>query len=173
MATSEITSINLNFTGNKKAVLDGTCFVCESHTVTEQMCDSNGHMNMAVYANLFDRALEEVFFHLHMDIASVERTKQSHFTIEVHISYLREISLGQTISIRYYLVDFSDKVSHFAAQMLHENGTVAADFEQLTMSVNMQARKAEKIHDEAMLAVEKLVDRNPPCPTGKVKIRRK
>ena len=66
-------------------------FVSSVMRVEPGWIDYNGHLNMAYYNVLFDRAVDEVYELIGCGLAYVERTRHSTFTAEVHVRYLREL----------------------------------------------------------------------------------
>ena len=66
-------------------------FVSSVMRVEQAWIDYNGHLNMAYYNVLFDRAVDEVFELLGCGADYVKTHKHSTFTAEVHVRYLREM----------------------------------------------------------------------------------
>jgi len=103
----------------------------------------NGHMNVAFYVKAFDEALDEVYFLLGLDGETVQRTRMSTFTAEMHITYQREVRAGDRLRITSQLVDFDAKRMHFIQCMYHaEDGFLAATDEWLIMCVDLDRRRA-------------------------------
>ena len=65
-------------------------FVSSVMTVEPAWIDYNGHLNMAYYNVLFDRAVDEVFELLGCGADYVKKGFST-FTAEVHVRYLREL----------------------------------------------------------------------------------
>jgi acyl-CoA thioester hydrolase len=66
----------------------------------------------------------------------------SFFTAEVHVCYLRELSAGMKVIATLQLVDFDAKRAHFYQELRHaEEGWLSATSEQLSLHVDMNARK--------------------------------
>ncbi len=51
--------------------------------------DYNGHLNMAYYNVLFDRAVDEVYELLGLGLDYLKVRRPSTFTAEVHVRYVR------------------------------------------------------------------------------------
>src|SRR5262249_11830482 len=66
-------------------------FVSSLMRVEPGWIDYNGHLNMAYYNVLFDRAVDEALELIGCGLDYVETRKQSCFTAEVHVRYLREL----------------------------------------------------------------------------------
>src|SRR5438034_933732 len=69
-------------------------FVSSVMRVEPAWIDYNGHLNMAYYNVLFDRAVDEAFELLGCGIDYVKTQRHSCFTAEVHVRYLRELNAG-------------------------------------------------------------------------------
>jgi acyl-CoA thioester hydrolase len=95
-------------------------FLSASHQVEDQWTDYNGHFNMAYYNVLFDRAAEELFEALGLGPDYVAQTNCSFFTLEAHITYLRELHAGDHVRIECQFLDVDNKRVHYVQRMLHE-----------------------------------------------------
>lgn len=116
---------------------------CPRQLVRPEWIDYNGHLNMAYYHVLFDKALDHVFDEIGVGEAYVRTGQGSCFVLEVHVHYLQELSLDDPVDIRFQLLDYDHKRIHFIEQMFHaDQGYLAATSEQLTLHVNMQTRRA-------------------------------
>lgn len=116
---------------------------CPRQLVRPEWIDYNGHMNMAYYHVLFDKALDHVFDQIGVGEAYVRTTQGSCFVLEVHVHYLRELSLGDPVDVYFQLLDYDNKRIHFIEQMFHgDQGFLAATSEQLALHVSMETRRA-------------------------------
>jgi len=70
-------------------------FVSSPMRVEPGWIDYNGHLNMAYYNVLFDRAVDEAFELIGCGLDYVKTRKLSCFTAEVHVRYLRELHAGR------------------------------------------------------------------------------
>lgn len=116
---------------------------CPVQRVEAGWIDYNGHMNMAFYNLAFDRGLDHVYDLLDIGADYARSGAGSCFTLEVHVSYLRELVLNDPLSIRFRLLDWDAKRLHFFEEMYHaEEGYLAATSEQLAVHVDMASRRA-------------------------------
>jgi len=116
-------------------------FVSSVMTVEPGWIDYNGHLNMAYYNVLFDRAVDEVFELLGCGVDYV-RTGFSTFTAEVHVRYLRELHAGDPVRVTFQLLDYDSKRMHYFEQLFHAaEGWVSATSENMSLHVDMSARK--------------------------------
>ena len=67
-------------------------FVSSSMRVEPDWIDYNGHLNIAYYHVLFDRAVDEVFSLVGLNRDYVDTRNASFFAAECHILYKRELT---------------------------------------------------------------------------------
>src|SRR5438552_1113160 len=116
-------------------------FVSAPMRVEPAWIDYNGHLNMAYYNVLFDRAVDEVFELLGCGLDYVRETRHSCFTAEVHVRYLRELLAGAPVRVTFQLLDYDAKRMHFFEELLHaDEGWVSASSENMSLHVDMQAK---------------------------------
>src|SRR5438552_2537470 len=72
-------------------------FVSSVMRVEPGWIDYNGHLNMAYYNVLFDRAVDEAYELIGIGAAYLEKRRRSTFTAEVHVRYLRELHAGHPV----------------------------------------------------------------------------
>jgi acyl-CoA thioester hydrolase len=112
-------------------------------TVEPQWIDYNGHLNMAYYNVLFDRAVDEVFDTLGIGPSYLKRTNHSTMTAEAHVRYLREIHEGTPVQVRFQLIDYDAKRLHYFEELMHATeGWLSATSENMSLHIDMAARKA-------------------------------
>jgi len=117
--------------------------ICPQRTVERAWIDYNGHMNMAYYNVVFDQALDHVFDRLGIGADYVNAGRGSVFTAEIHVTYLRELKLGDPLLVTFQLLDWDDKRIHYFEEMSHaRDGYLAATSEQIGLHVDLTTRKA-------------------------------
>ena len=142
-------------------------FVSSVMRVEPGWIDYNGHLNMAYYNVLFDRAVDEVYELLGLGLAYVEVSRHSTFTAEVHVRYLRELHAGDPVRVTFQLLDFDAKRLHFFEQLFHAvDGWVAATSENMALHVDMAAGKTAAFPSDvaASLARMKVAHAKLPVP---------
>lgn len=133
-------------------------FVSSPMNVEPAWIDYNGHMNMAYYHVLFDRAVDEGFGVVGLGHDYLEERNASYFTAEIHTVYKRELTLGDTVRATLQLIDYDEKRLHFYMELRHvRDGWVAATCECMSLHVDMTSRKVQPFPDDilANLAVMK------------------
>jgi acyl-CoA thioester hydrolase len=117
-------------------------FVSSVLRVEPQWIDYNGHLNMAYYNVLFDRAVDETYELIGVGADYVAKFRQSVFTAEVHVRFLRELHAGDPVRVTFQLLDYDEKRLHYFEQLFHaEDGWVSATSENLSLHVDLRASK--------------------------------
>jgi acyl-CoA thioester hydrolase len=117
-------------------------FVSSVMKVEPGWIDYNGHLNMAYYNVLFDRAVDEAYELLGIGASYVERMRRSLYTAEVHIRYLRELHAGDPVRVTFQLLGHDAKRLHYFEQLFHAtDGWVSATSENMALHVDMATRK--------------------------------
>jgi acyl-CoA thioester hydrolase len=133
-------------------------FVSSTMRVEPAWIDYNGHLNMAYYHVLFDRAVEEGFGVVGLGQDYLEERAASYFTAEVHVLYKRELKAHDEVRATLQLVDYDEKRLHYYMELRHaRDGWVAATSEQLALHVDMGSRKVTPFPEDILrnLAVMK------------------
>ncbi|NIX76446.1 thioesterase family protein [Microvirga terricola] len=133
-------------------------FVSSTMEVLPAWIDYNGHMNMAYYHVLFDRAVEEGFGLVGLGPDYLEERRGSFFAAEIHTLYKRELKMRDPVRVTLQLVDFDEKRVHFYLEIRHATeGWVAATSEGLSLHMDMRTRKVTPFPEDIManLAVMK------------------
>src|ERR1700734_2015463 len=152
-------------------------FVSSVMRVEPQWIDYNGHLNMAYYNVLFDRAVDETYELIGVGADYVAERRQSIFTAEVHVRYLRELHAGDPVRVTFQLLAYDAKRLHYFEQLFHaEAGWVSATSENLSLHVDMSSKKtaafpgevaarlAEMKASHALLPVPEAAGRNIGMP---------
>jgi acyl-CoA thioester hydrolase len=143
-------------------------FVSSIMRVEPGWIDYNGHLNMAYYNVLFDRAVDEVFELLGCGIDYVKTCRHSCYTAEVHVRYLRELRAGDEVKVTWQLINYDAKRMHYFEQLLHGEGWLSATSENMSLHVDMNAGKTAPFPAEVAerLAAMKAAHAGLPRPDG-------
>ncbi len=113
------------------------------YAIEKQWIDYNGHFNMAYYNVLFDRDSDVSLAFLGLGPEYIKRTGNSYFTLEAHVSYLRELQVSDTVTIETQILDFDAKRLHYVQTMRHATqGWIACVTENMVMHVDMKTKKS-------------------------------
>ena len=117
-------------------------FLSRVMQIEPQWIDYNGHLNMAYYNVMMDRAIDEFWLQLGVGPAYMKERHGSTFTAECHVRYLREIHLGDPVQVTIYLLAADEKRIHTFEELRHATeGWISATSENITLHVDMGARK--------------------------------
>jgi acyl-CoA thioester hydrolase len=144
-------------------------FVSSVMKVEPEWIDHNGHLNMAYYNVLFDRAVDEAYELMGCGLAYLKDTRHSTFTAEAHIRYLRELHAGAPVRVTFQLLDFDAKRMHYFEQLFHaEGGWLSATSENMVLHVDMTTKKVAPFPDfiAGRLAKMKAAHAHLPVPEG-------
>ncbi len=132
-------------------------FVSSVMQVEPQWIDYNGHLNMAYYNVLFDRAVDELLELVGAGKDYVQREQRSIFTAEAHLLYLRELQSGDPVRVTVQLLAYDAKRLHYFEQLFHaSHGWVSATSENMSLHVDLTARKTAAFPDKVAERLAKM-----------------
>jgi acyl-CoA thioester hydrolase len=121
--------------------------------------DYNGHLNMAYYNVMFDRAIDELWLQLGIGPGYMKERNGSTFTAECHVRYLREIHLGDPVQVSILLVAADEKRLHTFEELRHAGeGWLSATSENMTVHVDMATRKTAPFPPDIAARIRALAD---------------
>ena len=104
--------------------------------------DYNGHLNMAYYNVIFDRALDEVLLPTGLGPDYIRETGCTYMAVEAHICYLREVFRTDTVRVSIRVLDLDAKRMHLYCEMQHATeGWLAATSEWMFLHVDTDERR--------------------------------
>jgi acyl-CoA thioester hydrolase len=119
--------------------------------------DHNGHLNMAYYHVLFDRAADEAFDLAGIGTGYVKARNLSFFAVEVHVRYLRELKVDEPVRATFQLIDYDSKRMHFFQQLFHATeGWISATSENLALHVDLAKKKTTPFPDDVVATLKRL-----------------
>jgi acyl-CoA thioester hydrolase len=127
--------------------------------IKPQWIDYNGHLNMAYYNVLFDRAIDDLWLRIGIGPAYMKARNNSTFTAECHVRYVREIHLGDPAQVSILVVAADDKRIHTFKELRHATeGWLSATSENMTLHMDMAARKVAPFPPDIGARVRALAD---------------
>ncbi len=144
-------------------------FVSSVMRVEPAWIDYNGHLNMAYYNVLLDRAVDEVFELLGCGLDYVKEHKHSCFTAEAHVRYLRELHADMPVRVTFQLLDYDRKRMHYFEQLTHATeGWVSATSENMSLHVDMEAKRTASFPDRLLAALGRMQSMHANLPRPEV-----
>jgi acyl-CoA thioester hydrolase len=124
-------------------------FMSSVMAVEPAWIDYNGHLNMAYYNVLFDRAIDELWLRLGIGPGYREARNASTFTAECHVRYVREINLEDPVRVSVLIVGSDSKRIHTFQELRHAtDGWLSATSENMSLHMDMAARKVAPFPDD-------------------------
>jgi acyl-CoA thioester hydrolase len=131
--------------------------------IEQQWIDYNGHLNMAYYNVLFDRAVDELWLTLGIGPGYMKARNNSTFTAECHVRYLREIHLDDPAQVSVLVVAADDKRIHTFKELRHATeGWLSATSENMSLHMDMTARKVAPFPPDIHANVQALAEAHRP-----------
>src|SRR3954464_6186144 len=143
----------------KDMPLPAAPFLSSIMQIEPQWIDYNGHLNMAYYNVMMDRAIDEMWLQLGIGPSYMKERHGSTFTAECHVRYLREIHLGDPVQISVFLLGADEKRLHTFEELRHATeGWLSATSENMTIHIDMNARKAAPFPPDIRARIRAVVD---------------
>ncbi len=146
--------------------------------VRGEWIDYNGHMNVAYYVLVFDHATDGLLEELGLGEAYRERTGNTVYVLETHVSYERELREGDPLRVESRVLDCDAKRLHCFHRMFHERERfLAATSELLLIHIDGASGRSAAMPEAAQRRAEALRaaagDEPPPPQVGRaIGIRR-
>jgi acyl-CoA thioester hydrolase len=126
--------------------------------VQPEWIDYNGHMNVAYYTLVFDRATDALLDHLAIGAAYRQASNRSIYVLEAHTSFRQEVRLGDRLAVASRLLDADEKRLHIFHRMtLEGSGGEAATSELLALHVDLAGPRAAPFDAGRRAAIAALI----------------
>jgi acyl-CoA thioester hydrolase len=141
--------------------------------VEAEWIDDNGHMNVAYYVLMFDRATDALLDRLGLGAAYRQRTNHSIYVLEAHVVYEREVKEGDMLRFATQLIDADAKRLHFFHTMYHAAaGYRAATSEILALHVDLAGPASQTFATTERASIDVMLDEHRalarPAQLGRV-----
>ena len=111
-------------------------------TVLPEWIDVNEHMNVAYYVLAFDLAVDSLWEQFGITENYINISQSSTFAVESHVTWQRELKLGETYMITSQLLAYDSKRIHQFMRMYHaEKHFLAATAEWMNLHVDLSVRR--------------------------------
>ena len=133
--------------------------------IEPQWIDGNGHLNMAYYNVMFDRAMDGFVAEMGFGWDYIKERNLSTFTAECHVRYVREIHLEDPVQVSVFLIAADEKRVHTFEEMRHATeGWLSATSENLTLHVDMSVRKVAPFPPDIMARLQEMTAAHAAIP---------
>ena len=141
---------------------------CWQEHVRPEWLDYNGHMNVAYFVLIFDHGTDAFYPLIGLGKPYRERTGKSTFAVQTHITYSRELSVGEEVRVTTQLLGFDAKRIHYFHTMWHAaKGHQMATLEQLALHVDLTSRKVEPMPPRSQELLEQMWQTHQALPPPK------
>lgn len=135
------------------------------HQIEAAWTNYNGHLNMAYYLVMFDRAADELFTTFGCGADYIKRTNCSTFVLETHTSYANELKAGEQVRIESHIIGFDQKRVHFVQQMFRaESLYLACVLEVMMAHVDLTTRRIWTFPPEILSRIEQMAKDHASLP---------
>ena len=133
--------------------------------VEPEWVDYNGHMGEAYYVLVFGHTTDAFLDLIGMDADYRERNGMSLYTLEVHVSYLREAREGDPLTVTTQLLDLDHKRAHLFHAMRHDkdDGLLAIE-EVMLLSVNSKEARSAPFPEDVMAQLRNIREAHALLP---------
>jgi len=126
-------------------------------TVHPDWLDYNNHMTEGYYGYLFGYASDAFIDYARLDAAYRARTNCTIYTVETHICFLRELTVGTPLHFTTQLLGYDAKRLHVFHQMYNsQEDYLAATFESMMLHVNQEVGRVVPFPDEILQWLEEI-----------------
>ena len=133
----------------------------KAETVKKEWTDYNGHMNLAFYVHIFDKAAEVLLQKFNIGGDSAKKDKKSTFVVETHTAYDQEVKLGEEVEVHLSYLDHDKKRIHYRASMFHkEKKYLAATTEAISLYMDLNQRKVAELEPEKIKIIDDFIEDN-------------
>lgn len=129
--------------------------------------DRNEHVGVLGYAQAFLRASTAAMRYARLSTAECLPEGRSTYALKWAVTYLREIPADATVEYTFQLLDYSDKLIHYALQMHNaDDGFIAAVSEFLEVHILTATRRSAPMPPDRMALLGRIwrVHQSMPMP---------
>jgi len=123
--------------------------------------DVNGHVNIQHYMHMYDAAGYPWYDTLGATREYIRSAKWGMFDLEHHLWYLRELHVGDEVSLHCRLIDRTQKRFHGVMFLVNRTrGELASAMEFVSTGANLQARATAAIPDAIAAVMDAQIQAN-------------
>ena len=135
--------------------------ILKSEKIIKEWTDYNGHLNVAFYVHVFDKAADVMLDNFKMGGQSAKQEKKTTFVAEMYTAYKQEVRLGEEVEIHLTHVDHDKKRIHYKLSMFHkEKKYLAATNEVLSLYVDLSQRKVVEFDQDRLKLMDETIKKN-------------
>ncbi|MEX1107458.1 MAG: thioesterase family protein [Dongiaceae bacterium] len=140
--------------------------IIHRETVLKEWIDYNGHMNEGYYPVVFSHAGDELMAMIGVTPDYIKSTQLTFFTVESHIRFLKEVKLGDSLTVRLQILGVREKKLHlWYCMSLGDDGPEVATLESMWLFYDGKAGTVGPIVSEVRRLIDEMVDAQGDLPT--------
>ena len=122
-------------------------------------------MNMGYYVVVFDKATDAWLDHVGLDPEFKKSNAVTTFTLESHVTYLRELGEGDPLRFTTQLLAFDEKRIHYLHSMYHGTaGYLASTNELMSLHVSEETRRGAPMDPGIQARLAELFEQHSRLP---------
>jgi len=130
-----------------------------TRTITDDLLDAMGHMNIRHYLGIFDDGAWNFFRDMGLSEDYYQTRDAGMFALRQFITYVHEVRVGEQVSIHARLVGLSEKRIHFMVFMVNDTlKNVAATLESLGSHADLKTRSTAPFPDDIRASIQRRLD---------------
>lgn len=134
-------------------------------SVRPEWIDYNGHMNVAYYVLLVDRAMDGFLDFVGLGHDYVKAENKSLFAVDSRIAYLRELTVGTPVRCKTQLFGYDAKRYHVGHYVEHaDEGWTAAVTEWIGLHVDLATRRSTPLPNKALAVLQDVMAAHASLP---------
>lgn len=123
-----------------------TPFVADGLEVRPEWIDYNGHLNIAFYLKLFDLGFDAAYERFGFAPDVMRDLNASGFAAELHLTFQRELMVGDMVHVTSQLLDFDAKRVRMFQMLYHSaSGELSATCEWMSLYIDMTKRRVTEM----------------------------
>ena len=126
--------------------------------------DYNGHLNMAYYNVLFDKAADDVFEMIGCGPNYLAARNMSFFNAEAHVCYVRELKPDAMVSATTQILDFDAKRIRLFQELRHVEGWLSATCESMLLHIDMSGPRTTEMPEDILANVAGMAEVHKSLP---------
>ncbi len=95
--------------------------------IKEHHLDTFGHVNNAIYLQLFEEARWQIITERGYGMAEIMKLRQGPVVLEIQIKFIKELKLREVIQINFQKINQNGKIGQFRQQMINAKNEVACE----------------------------------------------
>ncbi|HBO15112.1 MAG TPA: 3-hydroxybutyryl-CoA dehydratase [Porticoccaceae bacterium] len=120
--------------------------------------DMNGHVNIQYYQTLYEIGGWPLFERMGIDLDYFKHRRLGIFDLEHHIAYLKELHVGETVSIHGRFIARNQKRIHGMIFIVNaDQNELACTIEFISASTSLTTRRTNEFPDDILTALDALI----------------